>query len=169
MDTVRNIYRTIRAACLIGALLATIPARALSVCFTPGTECTAVIVRELDAAKTSIRVQAYGFTHPAIARALYEAKKRGVDVQVILDRSNKTAKYSSMTFLKNNAVPVSIDGKHPIAHNKIVIVDGETVVSGSFNLTRAAEHNAENVLVIHDAELAAKYLDNWRSHREHSE
>ena len=73
-------------------------------------------------------------------------------------------------FLFNLGIPVRIDAKHAIAHNKIMVIDGETVITGSFNFTKAAEeHNAENLLVIRDAELVEKYVANWKAHAEHSE
>ena len=63
-----------------------------------------------------------------------------------------------------------IDAKHAIAHNKITVIDGEVVITGSFNFTKAAEeHNAENLLVIRDQGLAEKYTANWKAHAEHSE
>ena len=63
-----------------------------------------------------------------------------------------------------------IDAAHAIAHNKVIIVDEETVLTGSFNFTKAAEErNAENLLVIHDKGLAAKYRENWEAHRRRSE
>jgi phosphatidylserine/phosphatidylglycerophosphate/cardiolipin synthase-like enzyme len=63
-----------------------------------------------------------------------------------------------------------IAAKHAIAHNKIRVIDEAVVVTGSFNFTTAAEaHNAENLLVIRDAELAAKYLANWQAHLQHSQ
>ena len=63
-----------------------------------------------------------------------------------------------------------IDDKHAIAHNKIMVIDQETVITGSFNFTKAAEdRNAENLLVIRDKDLAAKYIENWKKHAEHSE
>ena len=59
---------------------------------------------------------------------------------------------------------------HAIAHNKVMVIDGETVITGSFNFTTAAEeHNAENLLLVHDAKLAARYVENWRAHAAHSE
>jgi phosphatidylserine/phosphatidylglycerophosphate/cardiolipin synthase-like enzyme len=58
----------------------------------------------------------------------------------------------------------------PIAHNKVIIIDGETVITGSFNFTKAAEeNNAENLLVIHDKKLAERYTKNWDEHAKHSE
>jgi phosphatidylserine/phosphatidylglycerophosphate/cardiolipin synthase-like enzyme len=67
-------------------------------------------------------------------------------------------------------VPTKIDAEHAIAHNKIIIVDGETVITGSFNFTKAAqEKNAENLLIIHDKALAAQYTQNWQMHAQHSQ
>jgi phosphatidylserine/phosphatidylglycerophosphate/cardiolipin synthase-like enzyme len=67
-------------------------------------------------------------------------------------------------------IPVKIDFVHDIAHNKIMIIDGEIVITGSFNFSKAAEDkNAENLLVIRDKDLPAKYTENWKVHWEHSE
>jgi phosphatidylserine/phosphatidylglycerophosphate/cardiolipin synthase-like enzyme len=121
-------------------------------------------------AKTSILVQAYSFTSAPIAKALLEAHKRGVQVQVILDKSQRTEKYSSADFLANQGVPTLIDANHAISHNKVMIIDGETVITGSFNFTKAAqEKNAENLLSIRDTSLAAQYTQNWQAHVQHSQ
>ncbi len=141
-----------------------------SVYFSPHGGCTDAIIKELDKAKTAILVQAYSFTSAPIAKGLLNAHKRGVKVQVILDRSQKTQKYSSATFLLNQGVPVKIDSAHAIAHNKVIIVDGQIVITGSFNFTKAAEEsNAENLLVIRDRRLAELYTKNWQDHERHSE
>jgi phosphatidylserine/phosphatidylglycerophosphate/cardiolipin synthase-like enzyme len=63
---------------------------------------------------------------------LLDAHKRGVEVQVILDKSQRTEKYSSADFLANQGIPTKIDANHAISHNKIIIIDGETVITGSF-------------------------------------
>jgi phosphatidylserine/phosphatidylglycerophosphate/cardiolipin synthase-like enzyme len=140
------------------------------VCFSPNGNCTNVIVEQIDNAKSEILIQAYSFTSAPIAKALVNAHKRGIKVQAILDKSNVTGNYSSATFLLNNGIPTYIDYKHAIAHNKIIIIDKEIVITGSFNFTKAAEEkNAENVLIIDSAELAKKYLENWMKHKEHSE
>ncbi len=138
--------------------------------FSPGGEATFAIRHALDNAKSTILVQAYSFTSAPIAEALVKAHKRGVKVQVILDRSQKTYKYSSADFLANSGIPTRVDAAHAIAHNKIIIIDNEVVITGSFNFTKAAEQkNAENLLVIHSRELAARYTDNWQRHEGHSE
>ncbi len=138
--------------------------------FSPNGGCTDAIVRELDKAKNTVLVQAYSFTSYRIAKALLDAHKRGVKVEVILDKSQRTDQYSSATFLYNSGIPVRIDAVHVIAHNKIIIIDGGTVITGSFNFTKAAEEkNAENLLVIHDRKLAERYTTNWQEHERHSE
>jgi phosphatidylserine/phosphatidylglycerophosphate/cardiolipin synthase-like enzyme len=64
----------------------------------------------------------------------------------------------------------AISARLAIAHNKIMVIDGKTVLTGSFNFTKAAEDdNAENLLVIQDPALAAKYAANWQAHLSHSE
>jgi phosphatidylserine/phosphatidylglycerophosphate/cardiolipin synthase-like enzyme len=103
----------------------TIPST-VTVCFTPGENCTEQIVKALSDAKSSILVQAYSFTSAPIAKALLDAHKRGVWVEVILDKSNRTDKYSAADFLANQGVPTRIDAEHAIAHNKVRhISDGE--------------------------------------------
>jgi phosphatidylserine/phosphatidylglycerophosphate/cardiolipin synthase-like enzyme len=68
-----------------------------------------------------------------------EAHRRGVNVKAILDKSVNTRHYSSATFLEHMGVPVWIDAQHTIAHNKVMVIDDATVITGSFNFTRAAE------------------------------
>ena len=138
--------------------------------FSPNGGCTAAIVKEITDAKSEILVQAYSFTSTPIAKALVEAHKRGVKVEAILDKSQRTEKYSSATFLANSGIPTFIDARHAIAHNKIMIIDKTTVITGSFNFTRAAEEkNAENLIIIKSKELASIYIENWKKHKEHSE
>jgi phosphatidylserine/phosphatidylglycerophosphate/cardiolipin synthase-like enzyme len=141
----------------------------IEVHFSPHGGCTEAVVREIDAARSSILVQAYSFTSAPIAEALVAAKRRGVAVDVILDKSQESEKYSSADFLLHAGVSTRIDAKHSIAHNKIMIIDGGVVITGSFNFTKAAENsNAENLLVIRDRQMAAIYATNWQSHCEHA-
>jgi phosphatidylserine/phosphatidylglycerophosphate/cardiolipin synthase-like enzyme len=138
------------------------------VCFPPG--CEKIIIQQIDNAKTEIKIQAYSFTSAPISKALLNAHKRGIDVQIILDKSQRKHGYSSFIFFQNQSIPVFIDSAHTIAHNKVIIIDREMVITGSFNFTKAAEYkNAENVLFIKSKELAQRYLDNWKRHKEHAE
>jgi len=142
----------------------------IKVFFSPKGGCTEAVVENVGKAKSTILVQAYSFTSAPIAKALVDAAKRGVKVQVILDKSQRTEKYSGADFLLHEGVPIFIDAKHAIAHNKIMVIDSHKILTGSFNFTKEAEEsNAENLLVIEDAALAKKYTANWQSHLGHSE
>jgi phosphatidylserine/phosphatidylglycerophosphate/cardiolipin synthase-like enzyme len=137
--------------------------------FSPYGGCTQAIVKEIDNAKSDIYVQAYSFTSKPIANALVAAFNHGVKVEIILDKSQRSGRYSLASFFANAKIPTYIDDKYAIAHNKIIIVDEETVITGSFNFTKAAEEkNAENLLIIKSKKLAALYLENWKKHKEHS-
>lgn len=142
----------------------------IHVYFSPHGGATEAVVNALDAATNTVLVQAYSFTSAPIARALVQAQRRGVKVQVVLDRSQRTEKYSEADFLQHEGIPTLIDAAHAIAHNKIMILDGYLVLTGSFNFTKAAEeNNAENLLVINDPQLAKGYTENWHAHERHSE
>ena len=142
----------------------------IHVYFSPNGNCTTNIVSCIANAKSTILVQAYSFTSAPIAEALTQAHKRRVHIQVILDKSQRTANYSSATFLFNANIPVYIDTAHAIAHNKIMVIDDTTVITGSFNFTTAAENkNAENLLIIQSPPLAKIYTANFNHHLGHSQ
>lgn len=137
--------------------------------FSPEGGCTDAVVREIRGARKTVHVQAFSFTSVPIAKALIEAVKRQVSVVVVFDKGILEEPHTAVDLLVKGEVPRFIDSEHTIAHNKVMVIDGATVITGSFNFTAAAEHhNAENLLVIRDAELAAKYESNWTLHRQHS-
>ena len=141
----------------------------IDVYFSPKGGCQGAIVKEIDEAKESIHVQAYSFTSAPIAKALLNAKARGVNVEVIIDQGRIRESYSEATFFTNQGIATWADGKHAIAHNKVMVIDGKTVITGSFNFTKAAEQsNAENMLIIRLPDIAAKYEENYQNHLAHS-
>ena len=127
-------------------------------------------MQEISQAKQEILVQAYSFTSKDIAKALVAAHKRGVRTVIILDKSNQSKRYSAADFTFNMGIPTYIDAKHATAHNKVMIIDKETVITGSFNFTKAAEErNAEILLILRSKELAERYIANWEKHKQHSQ
>jgi phosphatidylserine/phosphatidylglycerophosphate/cardiolipin synthase-like enzyme len=141
----------------------------IDVYFSPGGGCESRIVEEIGRAEEQINVQIFIFTSKSISDALIKAKKRGVKVQVILDKGQEKQTYGRWPVLRRDGVDVRFDGGHEVANNKVIIIDDHTVITGSYNFTKAAEEkNAENILVIHDKDVAAKYLENYKKHLEHS-
>ena len=138
--------------------------------FSPKGGCQEAIVAELKKASSEILVQAYSFTADPLTFALVEAKKNGVTVDIVLDKSNEVDRYSDLHFFIENSMDVKIDHDHAISHNKIIIIDKKVLITGSYNFTNQAEHeNAENVIIIKGhPELIQRYRDNFFKHREHS-
>lgn len=140
--------------------------------FAPGDAPSKLVATAIDEAHAEVRVMTYQLTNGRIINALRAAAGRGVDVKVIVDEATCEAKRFPpvAAVLKKAGVELTCDGKHPIHHNKVVIVDRETVVTGSFNFSPSAERNAENTNVLrHVPALAALYLDVWSEHRAHAE
>ena len=158
---------------VLGAALTTAPARAIEIqaCFSPplpgGCDPLVTVVRAIDEAHKTILVQMYALTSRQIVAALVNAKRRGVDVRAIVDRSQLTEDHSdtyAVGRLASGGVPVLVDTVAGLMHNKIMIVDAAAVITGSFNYSSSAEHrNAENLVVIHDPALSAEYTQNWNS------
>lgn len=93
-----------------------------------------------------------------------------MDVVVILDKSDDRASSgrgpTGAEVVARAGIPVFIDYRPAIAHNKVIVIDKHIVVTGSYNFTAAAEHrNTENVTVIDSAEVANRFLSNWDSRR----
>ena len=142
----------------------------IDVFFSPKGGCTEAVVRAINAARHEVLVQAYSFSSKPIAEALIAAKTRGVQVTVLLDKSNEGEPYSDLPLLMEHGLAPMIDAHHAIAHNKVMILDGRTLITGSFNFTHQAENeNAENLLVIKGhPELVGAYRQNFHAHKEHS-
>jgi phosphatidylserine/phosphatidylglycerophosphate/cardiolipin synthase-like enzyme len=120
-------------------------------------------------------VQAFSFTHKDIARALIEARARGVDVRVIADaEQTELIENTVIPELAAAGVPVFLDKEHAAAHNKVMVIDegdpSVLVITGSYNYTFAAQYrNAENLVVLRGGpRIARAYAENWRRHRAHS-
>ena len=140
-----------------------------NVCFTPPSGCGSLIAQEIAQAKSSIYVQAYGLTSSAIIHQLKAARARGVKVNILLDGGNLSNNQAVFNELKTAGIAVAFDKMPGIAHNKVMIIDKSRVITGSFNFTNTADtRNAENVLLIADVDIAAKYLENWLVRQKHS-
>jgi len=148
----------------------------VEVLFTPWDDAEGAIVRVLGKARETIHVQAYLLTSRSIAKALQEAKARGVAVEVLADREmlEKSDK-SLLPQMLEGGIPVWLETRYAAAHNKLLLIDatGEqaVVITGSYNFTWSAQaRNAENLLILRgNPALARRYLDNWRRHRDEAE
>ena len=144
-------------------------AEVLGLYFTPPADVAAAVIDVINQSQSEVLVQAYGFTHNGIAQALVKAQERGVRVGVLLDQKSETTNRYVVELFTANYIRMRFDGKHAIAHNKVMIVDDSIVITGSFNFTNSAQtRNAENLLVLRSADLAQNYKANWQEHWNHS-
>ncbi|WP_050469588.1 phospholipase D family protein [Herbaspirillum chlorophenolicum] len=144
--------------------------------FAPWDDIEGLIVDQLTGARKQVLMQAYLLTNRPIVDALVAARKRGVDVRVLMDGGqldkNSTERLRQ---LRDAGVPVWLETRYRNAHNKVIVIDAAlpsaTVITGSFNFTWSAQHkNAENILVLgKNPPLAARYATNWERHRQDAE
>ena len=145
-----------------------IQAEVVGLYFTPPAGAAQAIVKTIDASSSEVLVQAYGFTHNAIAQAIIRAHQRGVKVSVLLDQKSDHTNRYVIDLLSNAQVSMRLDGKHAIAHNKVMLIDENIVITGSFNFTNSAEtRNAENFLILKSTALTKRYKEEWLKHWAH--
>ena len=142
----------------------------IDVYYSPKGGCTNAIIKEIDLAKKEILIQSYSFSSKPIGQAVVNAYKRGVNIQLVIDGDQEIANGNLISYFYSSGVSVMEDKKHVIAHNKIIIIDQTTLITGSFNFSGAAEtSNAENMLVIkNNPELIKSYINNFNLHKSHS-
>lgn len=167
---------------LLAALMLLLPAAAVAVevpasgrievLFTPWDDAEGAVLRALDAARQSVRVQMFLFSSRNIGRALLDAHARGVRVEVLADREMVVnGQNSQVPRLAAAGIEVRLENRYAAAHNKILLIDVEgphpVVITGSYNFTWSAQaRNAENLLILRDnPALAQVYLANWRRHQ----
>jgi phosphatidylserine/phosphatidylglycerophosphate/cardiolipin synthase-like enzyme len=78
---------------------------------------------------------------------------------VLLEADQIRSTGNDYAWLKENGVNIRSDGNPYNMHHKVILIDGEVVITGSYNFTRSAEErNDENLIIVKDQILAAKYL-----------
>jgi phosphatidylserine/phosphatidylglycerophosphate/cardiolipin synthase-like enzyme len=133
------------------------------VCFAPEEDCAAFAVRAIDKAEREILVAAYRLTVGAgIVGALIRAKERGVDVRLIADKAAPCGRASGIDPLAVAGVPIWIDDRARLAHAKTMVVDGTVTLIGSYNWTRGAAENSEDLNLVSSPTVAAAYMTHWR-------
>lgn len=135
--------------------------------FSPEGSAQQLVLSIIGEAQRDIRLMGYTFTSPEVVRALVAAHRRGVGVWVVVDaKVNKIGPgRAALNLLVNAGVNVRTVNSYKILHDKVIIVDGVTTETGSFNFSRSAHRaNSENVVVLRDMpEVAKPYLAHWQS------
>jgi phosphatidylserine/phosphatidylglycerophosphate/cardiolipin synthase-like enzyme len=176
---VRARYRTLRRLCayLLLVFSATVPASAsaaarsatIEICFAPENDCAAFAVRAIDHAEHEILVGAYSLTTGSgIVEALLHAHQRGVEVKLIADKTTPCGRNSGVDPLASAGVPIWIDHSARIAHAKTMVIDGALTLNGSYNWTRGAAANSEDLNLVASPAVAEAYAAHWRDRQARS-
>ena len=139
----------------------------IEIAFSPEAGAEVLVLKVISSARQTIRLAGYSFTSPAVVRGLIDAKRRGVNVKVLLDdKGNRgQASIAGMNLIVGAGIPLRVVSVYAIHHDKYIVVDGKHAETGSFNFSQAAaKSNSENVVVIWDSPtVAGRYLSHWES------
>ncbi len=132
--------------------------------FSPEDGTLQHILDAVSQAHESIYFLAYSFTSDALSQVLAEKAEAGVTVQGIFDRdqyrSNSGTEYDN---LREAGIEVYLDANPQLMHHKVVIIDQQVVITGSYNFSNNAEYNNdENTLIIHNTDIAAQFLAEYQ-------
>ena len=136
--------------------------------FSPKGGAAKHIINWLDKSNSSVCAAIYSFTNDDISAAFIRAKQKGVNITLSMDNEQLNGQGSEYQTLKNANIPVRIDKRSGLLHNKYIIIDGKIVITGSYNWsTNAEETNRENLIILHDPALSSVYQQNcqdiWRA------
>jgi phosphatidylserine/phosphatidylglycerophosphate/cardiolipin synthase-like enzyme len=136
----------------------------LEVMFSPDDGVSGRLVELLAGAQESIQFLAFSFTSDDLAEVLLERAAAGVRVSGVMDagqaESNSGGEYERF---RSNGLDVFLDGNEDKMHHKIFIIDGKIVVTGSYNFSTSAEtRNDENILILHNQDVARSYSEEFQ-------
>lgn len=131
----------------------------IEILFSPDDGILNRIIELLQKAERRVEILAYAMTADTIGEMLLGLHQEGVAVRGIVEESQAKATGSETPRLRQAGLNIRLDGNPEKMHHKVIIIDGATVILGSYNFTRSAEEkNDENVLIIHDSALASEFL-----------
>lgn len=137
-------------------------AASIVTCFAPEQNCSVLAIGAIDAAQREILVSAYVLTNGSgIPAALIRAHARGVDVEVVADRRAPCDMQEGVDAIAAAGIPMWIDARVRIAHEKALIIDRRITIEGSYNFSAGAARNSEDLKVVTSPEVAAAYAAYW--------
>ena len=128
--------------------------------FSPESDTISPLMREINSAEKSIHFMVFAFTHDTLGSAMRDRFASGIEVRGVFEKRQTDNPYSEYKAMKTAGLPVVLDKNRGTMHHKVIVVDEETVITGSYNFSKNAEkNNSENLLIIKgNREIAAAYL-----------
>ena len=128
--------------------------------FSPQSDTIPPLLKEIRAAEKAIHFMAFSFTHDALGDAMRDRFKSGIEVRGVFEGRQTDNPYSEYKAMKDAGLSVILDKNRGAMHHKVIVVDEDTVITGSYNFSKNAEkNNSENLLIIKgNREIAAAYI-----------
>ena len=147
----------------ITRFLPTIPPQeqTTTIYFTPGEDCHQALFTTIDCAKRSLDICVFTITDDRITQRIHAAARRGVRVRIITDNDKAQDLGSDIRELSAAGLTVRVDSTTDHMHHKFAVVDGQKVITGSFNWTRGAANNHENLFICGEGNVANTYQDEF--------
>jgi cardiolipin hydrolase len=144
----------------------------VEVLFSPEGSIKGRLLKEVESTTSTLELAIHDITSFDIVQALLKAKQRGVKVRIIADSKQAKMRSSQITYLIHQGIPVKVLGgkEKGLMNHRFAILDGQKVITGSYDWSRALERwNYENVLILTDSEVVASYQREfdrlWREKR----
>lgn len=135
------------------------PAQTSSVYFSPGDTCRNVIVQQIISADATVNICVFTISDDVIADSILKAHQKGIDIKLITDNDKALDMGSDIEQLHNAGIPIKMDETRNHMHHKFMVVDGRSIVTGSYNWTRsAALYNQENIILARDPVMVRSFL-----------
>lgn len=135
--------------------------------FAPEKSIAPIIAAEINKAQRDIRFMAFAFTHEDIGEAMLERAEAGVNVTGVFETTGSNTAFSYYPPMRDAGLPnlqVRQDGNPRMMHHKVIIIDGQTTIFGSFNFTASAnDSNDENIVIVHDPTFASFFVEEFNT------
>ena len=131
--------------------------------FSPENDISASLLKEIGSAKKSIHFMAFSFTQDALGSAMRKRFESGIEVRGVFEKRQVDDRYSEYNAMKKAGLPVVQDRNRRAMHHKVIVIDAETVITGSYNFSKnAEERNSENLLILKgNPNIAQAYLSEF--------
>lgn len=134
----------------------------ITIYFSPQDKALPMILEHIEHARGTIVFMAFSLTSAPITDALIDAAGRHVHVSGVVEKRNARGTGSAFSQLHDHGIDILEDGNCYNMHHKVMIIDNEVVITGSYNFTDNAENtNDENLAIIHDATIARFFLHEY--------
>ncbi len=141
--------------------------------FAPEGKVAPIVADELRSAESEILFMTFSFTQNDIGGALLESAERGVPVRGVfetLGADNVASFYPYLAQADELDIDVRLDGNPNLMHHKVILIDGETTIFGSYNFTDSADTgNDENLLIVHDPDFTSYFIEEFETIWEESD